>query len=207
MAPPDQPAKLAGTLVLLELLQPEHAAALIDSVQDPEVWKYKLVPMPGSIAALERLIGDVMVGARRWPFVIRRRVDGSVIGSTTLANFDWHHGFVENGFTWLERSSWGQGYNEDTKLALLSHLFEDVGLARVEWQVDAENTRSAAALSRMGFTLEGKHRSRHVRPDGSRRDSLMFGLVLEEWPAAKSQLQRLVDHRSLPRNRRPPQSS
>ena len=108
-----------------------------------------------------------------------------VIGSTMLGNFDWTHGCVENGFTWLERGSWGQGFNEETKLLLLDCLFGDLGFARVEWQCDSMNTRSAAALARLGFPLEGTLRSRHIRPDGTRRDSLVFGLVADDWPAVR----------------------
>lgn len=190
-----QPPLLTGRLVTLEPLLADHAPDLFASASDPEVWKWKLVPRPASVDKLRTLIADVMIGAGRWPFTIRRRADQFVIGSTTLANFNWHHGFVENGFTWLERSRWGQGYNEDTKLSLLTHLFEEVGLARVEWQVDARNTRSATALTRLGFNLEGTHRSRHVRPDGSRRDSLMFGLIRDDWPVARAHLYSLIGAR------------
>jgi RimJ/RimL family protein N-acetyltransferase len=96
------------------------------------------------------------------------------------------------GFTWLERSSWGQGYNEDSKLALLHHCFDTMGFERVEWQVDAQNERSIAALTRMGFVFEGRLRSRHIRPDGSRRDSLYFSVLAQEWPDISAHLAGLV---------------
>jgi RimJ/RimL family protein N-acetyltransferase len=192
----EQPVQLSGRLVSLTPLSVDDAYRLIDSACDREVWKWKLVPRPTSVADLQRLITERMIGDNRWPFAIRRRADDAIIGSTTVANFNWQHGFVENGFTWLERASWGQAYNEDTKLVLLTHLFELVGLERVEWQVDAQNSRSVAALTRLGFTLEGTHRRRHVRPDGSRRDSLMFALLQGEWPRTKAHLQQLVEQRT-----------
>jgi RimJ/RimL family protein N-acetyltransferase len=164
---PKQVDRLDGGLVTLEPLGPNHAAALFPSVADPEVGRWKLVDQPRSVDELRDLIGGVLTGRRRWSFVIRRRLDGAPIGSTTLARFDWPHRCVENGFTWLDRTSCGQGYNEDTKRLLLAHLFDDLDFARVEWQCDTRNERSAGALARLGFTNEGTLRSRHV-PDRHR---------------------------------------
>lgn len=197
MSSPSQPEHLQGRLTILEPLRGDHASSLLDSVSDPEVWRWKLVPQPQSIADLERLITTAMIGPDRWPFVILDRSNGRPLGSTTLANFDWRHGCVEMGFTWLERGAWGQGYNEDSKLSLLRHCFADLQLHRVEWQVDGRNERSIAALRRLGFAYEGTHRSRHVRPDGSRRDSLYFSLLVEEWPACEALLRDAIDERSV----------
>lgn len=195
MSPPSQPQDIVGHLVRLEPLHPGHAPALFRSASDPEVWRWKLVPRPQSTEDLARLIGDRLIGPGRWPFVVSL-LDGQPIGSTTLANFDWMHGCVEMGFTWLERSTWGQGYNEDSKRLLLRHCFEDIGMHRVEWQVDDKNVRSIAALKRLGLTFEGTHRSRHVRPDGTRRDSLYFSLLAEEWPECEVRLNTLIAERA-----------
>jgi len=193
--PTRQPQLLHGRLVRLEPLRPDHATALLTSASDPEVWRWKLVARPQSEAGLRALIENSMIGPGRWPFLIRRR-DGGTIGSTTLANFDWTHGCVEMGFTWLAREAWGQGFNEDAKRLLLRTCFETLGMHRVEWQVDARNERSVAALTRLGLTYEGVHRSRHRRPDGTRRDSVWFSLLAEEWAACEVRLDALISTRS-----------
>lgn len=82
------------------------------------------------------------------------------------------------------------------KLCLLRYCFEDLELARVEWQVDAQNERSQRALRRLGFTFEGTLRSRHEQPDRTRRDSQVFSLLAPEWPEAQAHLQRLLAQRS-----------
>lgn len=196
MSLPRQPQLLHGRLVTLAPLRADDAESLFPSASDPEVWRWKLVPRPNSVADMARIVTDVMLGAGRWPFLISASDNGRRIGSTTLANFDWRHGCVEMGFTWLERSAWGRGYNEDSKLILLGHCFEDLELHRVEWQVDHRNERSIGALHRLGFHYEGAHRSRHVRPDGSRRDSLYFSLLATEWPTCRLWLHELIDKRS-----------
>lgn len=69
-------------------------------------------------------------------------------------------------------------------------------LHRVEFQVDAENVRSRRALERFGLVCEGSLRARHLRPDGTWRDSLFFGIVVDEWPSVAQRLQALIDKRS-----------
>ena len=72
---------------------------------------------------------------------------------------------------------------------LLSHAFDDCGLGRVKIQTDAINSRSQAAIARLGATREGLLR-RHVRrADGSFRDTVVFSVVREEWPTIRAGLQ------------------
>ena len=195
MRVPPQPDAVDGRLVTLERLRRIHARELLASASDPEVWRWKLTERPRTVEEVDALVVGTLIGPDRWPFVVRRH-DGRVIGSTTLGNFDMTHGCVEMGFTWLEREAWGQGYNEDIKRVLLRECFETLGLQRVEWQVDANNERSIAALTRLGFVYEGCHRGRHRRPDGSRRDSMFFSILLDEWPATDLRLAQLIGARS-----------
>jgi RimJ/RimL family protein N-acetyltransferase len=183
-------------LVALDALTVGHAEALLPSASDPEVWRWKLVPRPHTVDDMRQLISAVMFGTERQPFVVRRLDDGQVIGSTTLAQFDHHHLRVEMGFTWLARACWGQGFNEDMKLLLLSYCFEELQLERVEWQVDDQNRRSWQALERFGIAYEGTLRSRHRRPDGTRRDSRFYGLPRRDWPLIAQRLLALRDQRS-----------
>lgn len=189
---------LQGVLVDLSGVLTADADALTPSASDPEVWQGKLVPRPSTVTEMRALI-EARCRPGRQMFTVRRRIGGAVIGSTSLANFDFANGCVEMGFTWLERAAWGQGYNEDMKCSLLKYCFEDLDFARVECQVDSRNERSRRALARLGFTHEGTLRSRHVRPDGTRRDSLVFSLLDREWPDAQRHLLALVADRSITR--------
>jgi RimJ/RimL family protein N-acetyltransferase len=194
---PEAPS-LRGRLVALEPLDLTDADALYPSASDPEVWRWKLVERPQTVDDMRTLISETMLGPERQAYVIRLLDSGRAIGSTTLARFDVTHGRVELGFTWLERACWGQGFNEDSKQLLLDYVFRVLEFDRLELQVDAENGRSQRALERMGCVREGSLRSRHRRPDGSRRDSLMYSVLRNEWPDVEQRLRRLVLERSLP---------
>ena len=68
--------------------------------------------------------------------------------------------------------------------------FEDrwVGL-----NVDVTNTRSRRAVERIGAAQEGIIRNHRIRRDGSHRDTVIFGIVDDDWPQVKANLERLMD--------------
>jgi N-acetyltransferase len=72
---------------------------------------------------------------------------------------------------------------------MLGHCFEDCGLGRVLIQTDILNEHSQAAIAKLGAQREGVMR-RHVRrADGSWRDTVLFSLLVDEWPAARARLE------------------
>ena len=77
---------------------------------------------------------------------------------------------------------------------MLRYAFETLGVQRVEFQTDVLNLRSRAAILRLGAREEGILRKHRVMPGGRVRDSAVFSLIDDEWPAAKAALeQRLGD--------------
>lgn len=194
---------LAGQLISLEPLKTKHATELLATASDPEVWRWKLTPLPRSVADMEAIIDGALRagpdGTPRMAFLARRAADGAVIGSTTLYDLSIAHRCVENGETWLARPCWGQGFNEDMKYLILKHCFEMWGLARVAWRADHLNARSLDALRRCGFVREGTLRSHRQRPDGSRRDSVYFSVLADEWPGVAEHLLELLESRSVGR--------
>ncbi len=76
----------------------------------------------------------------------------------------------------MTRSAWSTGVNVETKLLLLEHAFERVGLRRVEFKTDARNERSRGALLALGATFEGILRKHMVVRDERRaRLRLLLG--------------------------------
>lgn len=185
---------LEGRLLHLRSLSPDDAPALLATV-DPEVWRWKLAPYPNTASDLRHVIEQHLLGPGRQGFLATRRPDGRVLGTTTLYDFDAQNQRVEMGWTWLGRWAWGQGYNEEMKYLLLRHCFEVMGLKRVAWRLDSLNLRSKNALERLGFTYEGCLRSHQLRPDGSRRDSLYYALLAEEWPRVGTRILELAEER------------
>ena len=76
----------------------------------------------------------------------------------------------------------GKGYAHRALVLLHEWGFQGLGLARAFAEVYADNAASIALLIRLGYREEGRLRS-HVFRDGRRQDSLLLGLLREEWKA------------------------
>ena len=63
---------------------------------------------------------------------------------------------------------------------LISFAFAEMGIRRIEAEVDLRNEPSTRMMDRMGFTKEGLLRQRWVAK-GEVRDVEIFGLLRTEW--------------------------
>ena len=122
-------------------------------------------------------------------------------GSTRFLEIRLEHLRAEIGWTWVTRSAWSTGVNVETKLLLLEHAFETVGLRRVEFKTDARNERSRGALLALGATFEGILRKHMVVRDGGERDSAYYSVIDDEWPAVKRHLEGRLRYGTRARNR------
>ncbi|HEY2671979.1 MAG TPA: bifunctional pyridoxamine 5'-phosphate oxidase family protein/GNAT family N-acetyltransferase [Rugosimonospora sp.] len=186
-----EPAVMAGRHVILEPLDMCHAPALFEALDDEEVHRY--IPhrrpqspdeMAATVAGLLRQAGNGL----RVPWVARDAGTGEVIGTTSFAPADEVNLGVHIGSTQLGRRWWRTGVNTEAKLMLMTRAFEELGAVRVEWQTDNLNLRSQAAIERLGATREGVLRRHKRRADGTWRDSVFYGLTVDEWPLARKRL-------------------
>ena len=64
----------------------------------------------------------------------------------------------------------------------------------MQLKTDVRNDRSQRAIARLGATYEGTLRRYQRRADGTVRDTVMFSIAAEDWPAVRAGLtQRLAD--------------
>ncbi len=189
---------LAGEHVALEPLRIEHAAELFAALDDADVWRYIPGRRPADEEGMAANIGGMLRGnalGQRVPWLYRDPRTGAAIGTTSFSPPEERLRSVHIGGTMTARAYWRSGVNTEAKLLLMTHAFETLGAVRVEWQTDNLNTRSQAAIERLGAQREGTLRKHKQRNDGSWRDSVFYGLLDTEWPAAKERLlARLAAH-------------
>ncbi|MEV6968998.1 bifunctional pyridoxamine 5'-phosphate oxidase family protein/GNAT family N-acetyltransferase [Hamadaea sp. NPDC051192] len=183
---------LKGEHVILERLDLSHAPGLFAAVGgDDEVWRYLLNDTPHTAEEMGRLVADAEdqhVRGARVPWVQRDAATGEIVGTTSFYGVDPHNRSVIIGITTLGRRWWRTGINTESKLLLLQHAFDTLGCVRVQWEANSLNTRSHTAIERLGATREGVLRRHKKLSDGTWRDTFVFGLTAEEWPAAQSSL-------------------
>lgn len=136
----------------------------------------------GKLAWVVRLTHDTDLGAA-----------GTIVGTSALAEFhlvneSTHIGSTVYGVPW-----WGTVVNPETKLLLLGYAFDKLGYGRVRIQTDELNTRSRAAIAKLGAVFEGIQRREMAREDGTFRNTAVYSMLGEEWPAIRDGLRARVD--------------
>lgn len=158
---------------------------------DEEVWRWQGGPAPRTREELGEKLTALLEAAGRGesvPFAVVHRANGRAVGWSTYMDIDVAHERLEIGWTWYGRPYWRSSVNTESKLLLLTHAFEELGMGRVQLKTDHLNHRSQAAIARLGAQREGVLRRHRRRPDGTWRDTVYFSLLAEEWPAAKARL-------------------
>ncbi len=77
-----------------------------------------------------------------------------------------------------------KGYMSEGLGLVLDTAFRDLGLHRVEANVQPGNVRSLHLLTRIGFTREGYSR-RYLKIGGRWRDHVRFAILAEDWRALR----------------------
>ncbi|TDO34229.1 RimJ/RimL family protein N-acetyltransferase [Kribbella sp. VKM Ac-2527] len=126
--------------------------------------------------------------AKRVAYVVRLVADGKVVGTTSLGDVDLPNESVHLGWTGYAPAVWGTVVNPECKFLLLEHAFETCGFGRVKIQTGLENTRSQAAIAKLGATREGVLRRHKKLAGGTFRDTVVFSILADEWPAVRKGL-------------------
>lgn len=179
--------RLANAFVSLEPLEDAHRDGLAASAADPVIWKNTPL-MGGSFEAYWDLTRDEQASGAQIPFAVRRLSDARLVGMSRLFDISVENKRLEIGYTWYAPQTWGTAVNPAAKRLLLEHCFDDWQARRVQFLTDNRNLHSQTALKKLGATHEGILRAHRIRPDGSRRDSHVFSILPEEWPAVRQKL-------------------
>jgi len=182
-------AVLQGRWVRLEPLGDEHRDALRRAADDERIWAHTLMDARGP--EFDRWFDDALGqrdAGRQVPFAVRRLADQALVGSTSYLDPVPQHHRVEIGSTWYRPDVWETQVNPECKLLLLAQAFDVLGMHRVSLCTDVRNTRSQAAIEKLGAVREGILRSHMITQGGRIRDSVLYSIVVSEWPAVKARL-------------------
>ena len=189
------PISLDGHLIQLQKLAPLHLNELEKIAADPIIWQYLLTKGWQHDAfwtwAIESL--EEQKKGKAFIFVVMDNQNGRIVGTTRFQNIEPQHNKTDIGWTWYAPSVWGCGFNFEAKSLMFTHAFETWRVHRVGFKVDECNLRSQRALEKVGTHREGYIRKHLIRPDGSIRNSFLYGLTDEDWfSTAKQSLQNRV---------------
>jgi ribosomal-protein-alanine N-acetyltransferase len=191
-----QPVRLEGSSLILDPLTPEHAPALWPKA-DPDLFRHTLEwPRDGSAEAFEEWLRNSLTLPASLHFIILVKPELEPVGMTGYLDIRPVHRGLEIGRTWIAKSHQGTRVNPESKYLLLRHAFEELGAARVQFKTDVNNLQSQRAIEKLGAQREGVLRRYQMRTNGFIRDTLIYSLVADEWPAAKARLEERIGHSS-----------
>lgn len=191
---------LQSDRIRLEPLTLEHTPGYLAAAGTPaeaeEIFRWQS-PAGGALAhplttddARAHVTSALTARARgtRLPYAVIDTADGTFAGTTSFADPDPLLRTVTVGYTWLGRRWWGGGLNAQAKMLMLTFAFETLAAVRVVLVTDIRNTRAQAAIERLGAEREGVLRKHRRRTDGTWRDTVVYALIDDDWPAAKHTL-------------------
>ncbi len=183
---------LIGAHVRLEPLSLAHAEGLLPHALEPEIWLY--IPY-GNINTLEKLQNMISGLLRKQEtgsdlcYTVFHQASNQPIGMTRYISVDRSNYGVEIGGTWYGKEYRRSAVNTEAEYLLLRHAFEVFACQRVQIQSDVRNERSQRAIERLGAVREGIMRKNKRMPDGHQRNSIMYSIIDDEWPAIKTKLE------------------
>ncbi len=196
-----RPAILKGSWIQLEPLNESHKNELYSAAQDESIWTYN-----SSNALGERFFSwfdkamKCFQSQQHLPFIVRRLSDAKIIGSTRYYDINPEHHRLTIGYTWYIPEVWGSHVNPECKFLLLKFAFEDLQVNRVEFVTDSRNSRSRAAIKKIGAIEEGVLRHHMILEDGFIRDTVMFSVIKSDWFQIKLILQSRLEKLSYENN-------
>ncbi|MET0271549.1 MAG: GNAT family protein [Phenylobacterium sp.] len=183
-----EPKVLENRFVRLEPMAEAHRAGLEAAVNADADFFPAFYPYSWAgehfAPTWDKLMADIDKGHTQ---VFAVMVDGACRGISTYYGIDGSNAVVEIGGTYYDPAIRGGPANPSAKRLLMAHAF-DSGARRVVFRVDAINARSRAAVLKLGAVQEGLLRQDRQTFTGRIRDTVIFSVLADEWPAVAERL-------------------
>ena len=175
-------SELTGRGVRLERLADAHREPLRAAcAEDRAIWEIYPHSMLGDAfdawwdkTAGNRLVHVALAGDR-------------LVGMSSFYDIDSANRTVAIGGTYFVPDVRGAGVNREVKRLMLDSAF-GAGARRVAFHIDSINGRSRGAVEKLGATFEGILRRDRVTWTGRVRDTCVYSILDDEWPALRARL-------------------
>jgi ribosomal-protein-alanine N-acetyltransferase len=165
------------------VIRPVHAsdaveliAANLASIDLHEPWVSPCRDQASFLGYLARCDGDRSIG-----FIARERESGKIVGIVNLSEIV--RGFFQSAYMGYYGMAGmnGRGLMSEAVGLVVSHAFHELGLHRLEANIQPGNLPSRSLVKRLGFRQEG-YSPRYLKIDGEWRDHERWAVLADEWP-------------------------
>ena len=186
------PVTLETQLIKLIPLTMHHLTEFSQAANHQEIWQY--MPVSNQCVNTEttklwiQQANAAMAAGNEVAFVIIDKATNKLVGSTRLLRFNQAQSTLEIGHTFITPSFQRTYVNSHAKYLLLRHVFESLGINRVEICTHQNNIKSRHAIIRIGAHFEGIIRQHRLQDDGQYRNTALFSILNSEWLKVKNTL-------------------
>lgn len=149
---------------------------------DPEVTKYLMWPFHKDISVTETILkewvsqyGNNMF--YQWAIVLKN--GNELIGTISITRIDKRINSVHIGYC-IGKEWWNQGITSEALDGLISFLFKEVKVNRIESRHDPKNPSSGKVMEKCGLIYEGTMKQGDWNNQGI-SDCSIYGLVAEDY--------------------------
>lgn len=176
---------LTTARLVLRPMRMADAPALAEWRSDPTTAHHQSWKVPYTLAQAEQLITDVMkldgpTDGEWYQLAITDSATDEVVGDV-VCHLSCGGRTAEIGYS-LAAAHRGRGYATEAAHRLITHLFDDLGVHRVEAALHPDNWDSAMVLERLGFVHEGTARQAYWVGDDC-TDDAHYGMLRADWVA------------------------
>lgn len=165
--------------IIIDYTRPQDGAELIAanlaSLDLHEPWVSPCRDWASFQAYLARCDGDRSVG-----FIARERTSNRIVGIVNLSEIV--RGFFQSAYMgyYAVAGMTGRGLMSEAVGLVVAHAFLELGLHRVEANIQPGNEPSRALVKRLGFRQEG-YSPRYLKIGGEWRDHERWAILSEDW--------------------------
>lgn len=113
-------------------------------------------------------------------FYMYHKLENRLVGDVAFHNWYPEHRRSEIGYMIFNEEDKKHGYMSEAVQAILTYGFNEMNLNRVEACIGPMNLASQSLVLKFGFKLEG-HLRQHYHKEGELQDSIIYGLLKEEF--------------------------
>lgn len=178
---------LENEIVQLRPVQLTDIEAITVAANDARIWEHMSVTLLDHTSVenyVKKAIEEREQGIS-YMFAVIDQKTGELVGCTSFLDIALTHKRLEIGSTWYTPSVWRTAINTNCKFLLLQYCFEELQLHRVQIKTGHDNTRSQQAIERIGAQKEGVLRNHMIKKQGTIRHTVMYSIILEDWPQVK----------------------
>ena len=137
---------LQNEFVCLVPLQNHHFDSLFEVASDPLIWEQHPNPNRYQLPDFTTFFKGAIDSDQA--FLIKDQLSNEIIGCTRFYDYDAASKSVFIGYTFIARSFWGKGINQQVKKIMMEYAFTTVD--RILFHIGSLNIRSQVAMARTG---------------------------------------------------------